>query len=96
MHVPDPAQNCFIPDPRDSAIWLEALSAWCQRYEEHPERRGVYAGVEPADVQKAAAQVRDGTTPRKKIARAQYACAMYRAGLVAFKLNERPSRGACC
>lgn len=79
MHVPDPAQNCFIPDPRDSAIWLEALSAWCQRYEEHPERRGVYAGVEPADVQKAAAQVRDGTTPRT-IARSMLVPCIVREG----------------
>jgi len=51
VRIPDPEQNAFIPEKRDGSIWVEALLAWCQRYEAlSPRSRTAYGALQPDDV----------------------------------------------
>jgi hypothetical protein len=57
VHIPDPKQNAFAPDPADANIWLEALLAWCTRYQSGLNPAGWYDGIKGADVADASAKL---------------------------------------
>ena len=60
VRIPDPHENAFVPDARDGSIWIEALLAWCQKYQGlSPGRRDAYDGV-AADEVAAASQKLQG------------------------------------
>ena len=63
VRIPDPHENAFVPDARDGSIWIEALLAWCQKYQGlSPGRRDAYDGVAPDEVAAASQKLQEWLT----------------------------------